>query len=275
MRIGERSTRALIGLAALAVVGVCAWLVVDALRVPTIEPIVALDPKPPATQATASDVLPAANVDRGPTANVPTRVVRLGIPPLRGESPHRIVVASPPDESPPAISNDVARLALDYVGVDPIAEDVWMAAINDPRLPAENRSDLIEDLNESGFADPENVRTDELPIVLARLALIERLAPQALDQTNFDAFAEAYRDLTNIATRLSPQLQLANQPGEVATNVPMQEQSVQGQLIPGQGQLMQGQGQPVQGDVPIDPTTGQPANVDPANATIAADPTQP
>jgi len=41
-----------------------------------------------------------------------------------------------------------------------------------------------------------------LPIVLNRIALIEDLAPDAMDQVNSDAFAEAYKDLTNIAEKL-------------------------------------------------------------------------
>jgi hypothetical protein len=39
--------------------------------------------------------------------------------------------------------------------------------------------------------------------VLSRLALIEELAPDAMDQVNADAFAEAYKDLVNIAKNLS------------------------------------------------------------------------
>jgi hypothetical protein len=47
------------------------------------------------------------------------------------------------------------------------------------------------------------VQPEELPIVLNRLALIEELAPDAMDQVNADAFAEAYKDLTNIARKLT------------------------------------------------------------------------
>jgi hypothetical protein len=97
---------------------------------------------------------------------------------------------------------DVAREALGYVGADPQAEGVWMLAINDPSLSANQRQDLIEDLNEQGFADPENVTPDELPLVMGRMALIEQLAPDAMDDVNAAAFEEAYKDLFNIAHRL-------------------------------------------------------------------------
>lgn len=97
----------------------------------------------------------------------------------------------------------LARDALPLVGADPVADEVWASAINDPTLPAEARKDLIEDLNEQGFADPKNVTQDDLPLILSRLELIEHLAPDALDDVNADAFAEAYKDLRNMATRLA------------------------------------------------------------------------
>jgi hypothetical protein len=103
----------------------------------------------------------------------------------------------------PLVPHDLARAALAGVGADPAAEHVWMTAINDPALSAHQRSDLIEDLNESGFEDPSHVRPDELPLVLSRLAIIEELAPFAMDDVNADAFAEAHKDLVNIASKLT------------------------------------------------------------------------
>ena len=103
----------------------------------------------------------------------------------------------------PLIPHDLARAALAGVGADPEAEQVWMVAINDPAMSAHQRSDLIEDLNEDGFDDPSNVRPDELPLVMSRLAIIEELAPFAMDQVNADAFAEAHKDLVNIAKKLT------------------------------------------------------------------------
>jgi hypothetical protein len=95
----------------------------------------------------------------------------------------------------------VARAALSMVGADPRAEAVWTDAINDPDRDAHERSDLIEDLNEEGFADPHNPTPDDLPLIERRLALIEALAPDALDETNAAAFAEAYNDLLEMHAR--------------------------------------------------------------------------
>lgn len=96
----------------------------------------------------------------------------------------------------------LAREALNFVGTDGTADEVWLAAINDPNLPAEARKDLIEDLNEDGFVDPDNVTADDLPLIVSRLRLIEQFAPEAMDEANADAFAEAYKDLANMYLRL-------------------------------------------------------------------------
>lgn len=97
----------------------------------------------------------------------------------------------------------VARAALDFVGMDPEAEAVWYAAINDPTLSHDARKDLIEDLNQNGFADTRNLTPDDLPMIVSRLELIEQLAGDAMDQTNFEAFAEAYKDLWNMYHRVT------------------------------------------------------------------------
>jgi hypothetical protein len=108
----------------------------------------------------------------------------------------------------PVIPLNVARAALDYVGEDPDAELVWAYAINDPNLSPQERSDLIEDLNETGFADPQNVTPADLPLISRRLELIEYLAPDAMDETNAAAFAEAYKDLSNMYARVANELSL-------------------------------------------------------------------
>jgi hypothetical protein len=106
---------------------------------------------------------------------------------------------TPPE---PAVPVQVARLALGFVGADPQAEEVWYQAINDPNMPPKARQDLIEDLNEDGFPDPKHVTEDDLPLIYSRLALIEQVAPDAMDDVNAAAFAEAYKDLVNMVMRL-------------------------------------------------------------------------
>jgi hypothetical protein len=93
-----------------------------------------------------------------------------------------------------------ARVALALVGTDPDAEAYWMDAIFDSSLPDEERDDLMEDLNEVGFANPKQLGPDDLPLILNRLAIIEQVAPYA-DDFMAPHLAEAYKDLVNMANK--------------------------------------------------------------------------
>jgi hypothetical protein len=103
------------------------------------------------------------------------------------------------------VQDPVARLALNFVGSDPDANAYWVGAINDSSLPAEERKDLIEDLNEDGLSDPHHPTAGDIPLILARIQLIERLAPNAMDDVNRDAFGEAYKDLRDLLNGREPQ----------------------------------------------------------------------
>lgn len=105
----------------------------------------------------------------------------------------------------PEPQDPLARAALSLVGADPFAEAYWNDAINDPSLPAQERQDLIEDLNEDGLSDPQHPGPQDLPLIASRIALIEQLAPFAMDPVNADAFAEAYKDLVNLLRGQAPQ----------------------------------------------------------------------
>ena len=96
-----------------------------------------------------------------------------------------------------------ARVALSMIGYDPDADEVWIRLINDPDVSANARHNLIEDLNEDGFADPDNPTLDELPMIEYRIELIEDLLPYAIDKVNSDAFKEARKDLVNMVDRLN------------------------------------------------------------------------
>lgn len=111
--------------------------------------------------------------------------------------------AAPPRQSGRAprepLHDPMAREALTWVGLEPSAEAYWHAAINDPNLPARERQDLIEDLNEDGLSDPRYPSPDDLPLILSRIELIQAVGPYAMDKVNADAFQEAYKDLVNLA----------------------------------------------------------------------------
>ena len=113
---------------------------------------------------------------------------------------------APLDQDPrledPAIKERRGREALALIGHNPEADAVWIQMINDPSLSASARSNLIEDLNEDGLSY-RNLTLDDLPVIQYRIELIEDLQPYALDKVNSDAFAEAHKDLVNMADRLT------------------------------------------------------------------------
>lgn len=151
----------------------------DPLELPAEEPDGGPLTPPPEVPAES------ANADRVPRAAAPA--------PALSEDPAALVS---PREAP---LDPVARAALSMVGADPEADEYWLAAINDPSLPAEERQDLIEDLNEDGLSDPQHPTADDLPLILNRLQLIEAVKDDAMDEVNADAFLEAYNDLLNLA----------------------------------------------------------------------------
>jgi hypothetical protein len=102
------------------------------------------------------------------------------------------------------VQDPEARLALSFVGTDPVAEAYWSQAINDPNLPSAERKDLIEDLNEDGLMDANHPTAQDMPIIVNRIQLIEQMAPQAMDSVNARAFAEAYKDLVNLYNGIPP-----------------------------------------------------------------------
>lgn len=90
-----------------------------------------------------------------------------------------------------------AREALAMVGMDDEADQYWLNAIFDTSLSDKEREDLMEDLNEVGFDDPENVTEDDLPLILNRIELIDAVLPNA-DDFMAEHLLEAEKDLVNM-----------------------------------------------------------------------------
>jgi hypothetical protein len=121
--------------------------------------------------------------------------------------PQAVTIAAQAYQNPLLFTNaaakePLARLALNFVGADPQANAFYEQAINDPVLTKGHRKNLIEDLNQDGFADLKNLGPQDLPLIQSRIALIEQLAPGATDPVNVAAFKEAYKDLLNMQERI-------------------------------------------------------------------------
>lgn len=159
-----------------------------------------LFPRPPANNppATTPTAAPALQPAQSTTAAVESTSLVMPATSLPPKPARQVKRPKPPAQDPGA------RAALSLVGADPTAEVVWASAINNPALPAQERQDLIEDLNEDGFSNKKHPTSADLPLIKARLSLIERLAPEAMDRTNAEAFAEARKDLADLLTKLEP-----------------------------------------------------------------------
>jgi hypothetical protein len=84
-----------------------------------------------------------------------------------------VAAVKKPGSGKKVIQDPVAREALAMVGDDPAAEEYWFAALNNPALSQSERQDLVDDLNEEGLPDPKHPTQDDLPILLARIEILE------------------------------------------------------------------------------------------------------
>ncbi|WP_395751942.1 hypothetical protein [Prosthecobacter sp.] len=134
--------------------------------------------------------------EEAPSVQTPLPPAPVILPDLVPARPAPAKKGKPPPQDP------AARAALSLVGKDATAEQIWLEAINNPNLPRQERSDLIEDLNEDGFSNRKQPTPADLPLIEARLKLIERLMPEATDETNLNAFGEARKDLINLRAKL-------------------------------------------------------------------------
>ena len=164
-------------------------------------------PQKSQTRVIATTTAPSPSPDPSPTVEsspLPSEPVTTSVepapPPTRSRSSSQAADNTPQKSrrAKPPIQDPTARTALSFVGFDPDADSYWCDAINDPSLPAEERKDLIEDLNEDGFSDPHDPGPQDVPLIVSRIELIEELAPFAMDQVNAEAFAEAYKDLVKM-----------------------------------------------------------------------------
>jgi hypothetical protein len=114
----------------------------------------------------------------------------------------------------------IAREALNTVGADPVAEKVWLETINNLDNPPNERKDLIEDLNTTGFKNHRNPTPEDVSLIQSRLALIEKHSTSAADPVNAAAFQEAKKDLTKMLKKATVQVQPATQPVAPAQPTP-------------------------------------------------------
>lgn len=147
--------------------------------------------------ATAQDVPATARDQAATSGQPPAPSWPVATARAAGKAPAGAAANASPD-----VAIELAFKALNFVGVDPEAEKIWLRAIRDPKTPDGVRSDLIEDLNDEGYVDNSHPGKEDLDLILARMRLIERLQPLETDPVNAAAFEEAYKDLLAMYVRL-------------------------------------------------------------------------
>lgn len=162
----------------------------------------------PRVEVPKSQPAPAVQVETTPPAIAPAQEIpELQAGPAKPVSfqpkskTHKIARTQPSQPKDPLHDPD-ARDALALVGLDPQAEQYWLQAIYDTSLPDKEREDLMEDLNEAGFADPKNITPDDLPLIMSRLQIIEQIEPNA-DPFMKEHLDEAYKDLAHMYAELT------------------------------------------------------------------------
>lgn len=149
---------------------------------------------------------PVAVVETPPQEAIAPQALEPAPQPIARSHPKAQKSTQPQPQKPPKepLYDPDARDALASVGLDPQAEQYWLDAIFDTNIPDKEREDLMEDLNEVGFADPDHPTADDLPLIVNRLQIIEQVAPQA-DPFMRIHLAEAYKDLANMYGRVTGQ----------------------------------------------------------------------
>jgi hypothetical protein len=181
------------------------WIVLGLIAVGGIMTVVLLQQKParkvavapPAQRPVAPVVAPVSVAVQGPVPAEPVNAPQVEPAPKSKPTPQPTAQAPATNPGKEPLQDPDARDALALVGLDAEAEQYWMDAIFDTNLPDNEREDLMEDLNETGFVDPKNLTSDDVPLILSRLRLIAQIAPQA-DPFMQEHLGEAYKDLADM-----------------------------------------------------------------------------
>jgi hypothetical protein len=89
------------------------------------------------------------------------------------------------------VDEEMAWAALQGVGMDDLADGVWLEAVNDPKMSPDARRELILGLVTEGIGDPRSLSDDEKQVVMTRRAMVEQLLDEPMDEVNEQALREA------------------------------------------------------------------------------------
>jgi hypothetical protein len=103
----------------------------------------------------------------------------------------------------PDNKENLAKIGLYYAGVNQQANQFYDTAIRDESLPLDARAGLVKDLGQDGLNERNPSATVDLPIIQARLDMIQSYKGGADDPRLQAAFAEAQKDLLRLRARVT------------------------------------------------------------------------
>ena len=98
----------------------------------------------------------------------------------------------------------LGRLALNYVGANDQALELYHKAALDAQLKPDQRRNLVEDLNQDGLSNRRNPTPEDLKLIANRYTLTQSYLQQDYvknDKLLNAAFLEAHKDLANLLQR--------------------------------------------------------------------------
>lgn len=125
-------------------------------------------------------------------------------------------LAQDPRLNNPKSREELARLAVEYVGMSEQANQLWYQSALNPELQDKAREKLIQELEKKGFQDRKNPTAQDVQLAQVRLQILEALRAQMQGSPQLPVVEETRLRLAAIA---DPNLR-PNQPAGAKANKP-------------------------------------------------------
>ncbi|MEO7297084.1 MAG: hypothetical protein ABI042_00760, partial [Verrucomicrobiota bacterium] len=107
----------------------------------------------------------------------------------------------------PSQKEPIARVALFYAGADEQATKLYNTAITDENLSIEARRNLLEDLNDEGYANHKMPTPQDQVLINSRLKLLESYQGVFTDPKLISSMNEAKKDLLHMQAKATAKAQ--------------------------------------------------------------------
>ena len=112
--------------------------------------------------------------------------------------PLAVQVAQDPRVTDPKAREELARVAVEYVGLSEQANQLWYQSAMNPELNDKSRERLIRELEKKGFQDPKNPTPQDVQLAQTRLQVLDSLRAQVQDPRQVTVVDETRQKLAAI-----------------------------------------------------------------------------